>query len=538
MKKMMVFILYILFISCKADMSLEEKLGQLFCISVPVQSNQRHLDSVKRTIHEHNIGSVIINRTGTYDRLLQTVCTLKSEFPNLLIMIDGEWGLSMRILDAQQYPRNLTLGALEDDSLIYELGCTIGRDLKNAGIDFNCAPVIDTNSNPNNPVIGDRSFSEDPHEVITRARAYINGLSQSGILSSCKHYPNHGDTDVDSHLGLPRIEAPYEELTSRHLLPFYALAKENIPAIMTAHMVVPALTGDTHRPVTFSRQALEHMRDRGYEGLFLTDGLNMHALTKYFELAGETAEPGRIELEALKAGHDILVMAQNIPHAISLIKSAIAQGDITEEEINQHVDRINHVKAKRRLSSLTCPRTDSELATILYQNAITDFGAQGSLRNVGPEQSVAYIQIGGQRNNAFQQVLEKKCPDLKVDYMGAIPAGPDLTEIESFVAADNTVVVGIFDMNKFAKANFGIAQETLEFIKRINTHSNKKVIISLFGSPYSLKFFEDYDHILVAYEDAPEAQIAAAQTITGLPAQGSLPVTASSKFTRTRVLKD
>jgi len=519
------------------NMSLDEKIGQLFCVSMPIQANQQRIESMCKCIKECHIGNVILHRHGSPERVLKLVNALRQIDNNLLIFLDAEWGLSMRLPNALRFPHNMTLGAIQDNQMIYKMGYEVGKELKALGINVNCAPVVDINNNPNNPVINDRSFGEDPQQVITKSLLFMQGLQNAGILATAKHFPGHGDTATDSHIGLPVLKHDKARLENVELRPFKAHADNGVSAIMTAHMTVPALTGDDTCPVTFSRNAINYLRNEiGFDGLIITDGLNMQALSQYFSKVGLSQEPGDVELNALCAGHDILVMAQDIPAAITKIKQAINNGSLNESELDEHVARILRAKAKnshlnspmRSLNRKLYSGNGRSLKRTLYAQAITL--AANQQIPVSDKPNIAYLQVGGPRESVFQHRLEDHLPNIETEYINAIPTGPDLTEAQTFLEPDETVIVGIFEMNKFAGRDFGIAEDTLKFLKMLKA-KHKKLVICLFGSPYALKFFDDYDTVVMAYEDDSEAQVAAADVIAGKQkAIGKLPVTANNKF--------
>ncbi len=519
------------------NMSLNEKIGQLFCVSMPIQANQQRIDAMSNLIKEYHIGSVILHRHGSPERVLKLGNALRQVDSNLLIFLDAEWGLNMRLPNAMRFPRNMTLGAIKDNRLIYQVGREIGRQLKCIGINVNCAPVVDINNNPNNPVINDRSFGEDPQQVIIKSLLFMQGLQEAGILASAKHFSGHGDTATDSHLGLPILLHDKERLENVELRPFQVHADNGITAIMTSHMAVPTLTGDSQCPITFSRNAIDYLRNKiEFDGLVITDGLNMQALHKYFSNNGLPHEPGDIELNALLAGHDILVMAENIPAAIDKIKKAISNGSLTESELDAHVTRILRAKASSNgptqlTNSLQRELFNGNARTLkkkLYSQAVTLVA--NTLIPVADKPSMAYLQVGGTRESAFQHQLENLLPNIESEYINAIPTGPDMTEVQTFLEPDETIIVGIFEMNKFAGRDFGIAPDTFLFLETLKA-KGKKLIVCLFGSPYALKFFDDYDTVVMAYEDDIDAQIAGANIIAGKQkAMGKLPVTASDKY--------
>jgi beta-glucosidase-like glycosyl hydrolase len=246
----------------------------------------------------------------------------------------------MRLKNTVSFPRNAILGAQKDYDLVYEMSQEIGRQLASIGVHMNLAPVVDVNSNPRNPVIGSRSFGDNPHDVALNGIAFARGLHDAGILSCAKHFPGHGDTTTDSHVTLPVVNHPRERLDSIELAPFIELINHQIPAIMTAHLAVPALEPDITKPASLSRAVVTDLlkNELQFTGLVITDGLGMRG-------ASDAYKPGELELQALLAGNDILLCPLDVPKAALLIEQAITDGHFAEQELNHRVEKILRAKA-------------------------------------------------------------------------------------------------------------------------------------------------------------------------------------------------
>lgn len=337
-----------------SQMNLKQKVGQLFMVAIASDFNQPEEslatamfkcpykmdnDHIESLIQEYGIGGIIFLFKSTPEKQIALMNKLKSitQIP-LLFGQDCEWGLAMRLYNTQEFPRNIDLGNLDDEQLTYEVGREIGRQCREMGLHINFAPVADVNVNPGNIVIGKRSFGADKDLVVRHAVAMMKGMKDSGILTCAKHFPGHGDTSVDSHLGLPVINHPLERIQKVELHPFRELAQAGVDAIMTAHIAFPKL--DTSgRPATLSAELLKLREEIGFAGLMVTDGLGMQALTNNFA-------PGEIELEALLAGNDILLCPLDVPKAVGLILKAVEDGKITEQEIDGRVLKILRAKEK------------------------------------------------------------------------------------------------------------------------------------------------------------------------------------------------
>ena len=289
------------------NMTLNEKIGQLFMVAAYSNKGPEHTQDILRLIKKHHIGGLIFFQ-GTPEKQakLTNIYQYNAKIP-LMIGMDAEWGLGMRLDSVISYPRQMTLGAISDDSLIYKMGLDIGAQLRRLGVHVNFAPVVDINNNPANPVIGSRSFGEDRNNVAGKGIAYMNGLQDRNVLAVAKHFPGHGDTDKDSHKTLPVISHDSLRLDSIELYPFKRLISNGVGGVMTAHLNIPSLIDEPNRPSTLSKKVVTHMlKDQlGFNGLVFTDALNMKGVTNNFQ-------SGEIEIEALKAGNDVLLYPQDV----------------------------------------------------------------------------------------------------------------------------------------------------------------------------------------------------------------------------------
>lgn len=538
-----------------ADMTLDQKIGQLFIASAvsDVDRNTAFIEKkgyrldpeyIHYLIENYNIGGVIFLGMGEPTSQVKLTQQFQdaSKYP-LLMCQDLEWGLSMRLDDAARFPRNMTLGALQDDTLIYQLGLEIGRQCKEIGIHVNFAPVVDVNNNAKNPVINDRSFGENKEKVSAKAKMLYKGLHDAGVLSCIKHFPGHGDTDTDSHYALPRILHDNQRLHDIELYPFKQLIDAGVPAVMIAHLAIPALEQNPDVPTTLSHAVVTKLlqQELCFEGLIVTDALDMKALS---------GSPGKVALQAFLAGNDLLICSSDVPAAITEIKRAVLQQTISEQELDRRVLKIvlakqwaqKHSPEKLTTLDLYQRLHTPEAAALkqqLYAQSITN------VKNADPlttHEHIAYLQIGGQEKtitvNQLGQDINKTIPAQShckkvIDQELECPTftfsnNPNQDEIEHLLkqlSSTETVIISIFDMNKFATQQFGLSDNTLRCIDALKK-ANKKVIVCLFGSPYSLKFFDAADGIIMAYEDDKDAQQAAAEIIVGKrKALGKLPVT-------------
>lgn len=353
------------------SMPLEQKIGQLFMVAAVSDAslNATYIKEtcysveekyVNRLIKDYHVGGIIFLGVATKESIQKSVSKYQqiSDIP-LLIGLDAEWGVGMRVKDGRSFEKNNLLG-LRTNEEIESIGAAIGADCKELGVHINFAPVVDVNTNPNNPIIGARSFGNDPYFVAEKAIAYMHGLQSVGILACAKHFPGHGDTDVDSHFELPVLRHDRDRLHAVELLPFKKMIAAGVDAIMIAHLSVPALD-PTGVPASFSRVIIDVLRrcinfeglaisdvlghptltkqfPEVFAGLIITDALDMRALTNH-------CEPGEIELFALLAGNDILLCPVDVPKAVEKIRLAVRDGKLREQELDEHVERILLVKA-------------------------------------------------------------------------------------------------------------------------------------------------------------------------------------------------
>lgn len=529
-------------------LSLDEKIGQLFIARVNyADSETENLDGVqnriikgsqrfperatpeyvKELIKNYHIGGIHFTLYGTIQSCLNAIKEFQdiSNLP-LFISQDFEWGLSMRLLDAMRFPKNMTLGAIQDNNLIYEMGKEIGKQCKLLGVNINFAPVADVNNNPKNPVINDRSFGEDKENIAQKSIAFMQGLLDANIIACAKHFPGHGDTEVDSHCDLPIINHPLERLNDIELYPFKKLIEAGIPMIMTAHLCIPALDARKNRAATLSKSIITNLlrNELKFDGLIVTDGLDMSALTKHFE-------PGIVDFEAFLAGNDILLMSEDIPRALNLIKQAIQNNIISEEELDKRVLRILKAKEKLGLNKQrylnNIKKEDfftteaKDLKKKLYETAIILVANTKNILPLNAGDQIIYMQISGQKNIEFKNKLNSTYKDIEILQLDKNISEQEIQKITKL--SGKTIIISIFDMNKFASKNYGISNKTLELINELNKKNN--VILILFGNAYSLKFFKNIPTIIMAYEDDIDAQNAAANIISGkLKPSGSLPV--------------
>ncbi len=523
--------------SIYSNMTLDEKVGQLFMIRASAKRNEEEAKTVIKNIEKYKVGGIcffqgepvqLVNLMNRYQG--------KSKLP-LLTSIDGEWGLGMRYpKQAISFPRALTLGAIQDNNLIHEMGKHIGEHCKRVGLNVNFAPVVDVNNNPKNPVINNRSFGEDKYNVASKGYHYMKGMQEVGVMSCAKHFPGHGDTDTDSHYDLPQINHNKERLDSVELMPFRSLIKQGIGSVMVAHLNIPSIDDRANRPTTLSKSAITDLlrNELAFGGLIYTDAMEMKGVTKHFE-------PGDADKEAFIAGNDVILLPENLSAGFESIKNGILDKSIPMDRLENSVKRILRAKYTLKLTKWKDIPHDNLMEDInsnqslalkqeLLENAVTLAADEGELVPIRKIDNIKFssISIGAGKETAFQKHLSNFV-NCKHNLLARPSTAARKGIIANAVKDSDYVIVGIHDMSKYASKNFGIDQRNVDFLKSLN--KEKKVIVVLFGSPYALKYFDDFSNVIVAYESDKMAQEVAAEAIFGsIPIKGKLPVTASEKY--------
>lgn len=514
----------------------DERIGQLFMIRAHSDLGPDHVAKVVQLVEDYHVGSMCFFQGSPEEqiRLINKYQAL-SKIP-MLMAIDAEWGLGMRMKTSTiSYPYQLTLGAVQNNQLLYDMGIEVGKQLLRTGLHINFAPVVDVNNNAGNPVINFRSFGEDRYNVTAKSYQYMRGMQDAGIFTSAKHFPGHGDTDVDSHLDLPVIPHSRERLDSIELYPFEALIKRGLSGVMVAHLSVPTFDSRPNRPTTLSRPTITQLlRDSlGFDGLIYTDALEMKGVTKHFA-AGVT------EAEAIMAGADVLCLPEDLGAARREIKRYLAAGKIDAAQVEASVKRILRAKYRLGLTGFTpIPQQGVRaelnstkalaLKQTLLENAMTLVRNPDDLIPFYDLDTTTYasLSIGAGVQTPFQQRLADyvKMPHLQV---GKEISSGQSNELVRTLGRKDVVIVGLHDMSSRASRNYGITQSTINFVNRLSRET--KVVLVVFGNPYSLKYFDDIDWVLEAYQEDGTSQDVAAQALFGaFPIRGRLPVTASDK---------
>lgn len=522
-----------------ATLSLDERIAQLMMVAAYSNKNAAHEAEIEKLVKERNIGGLIFFQGGPGRQVKLTNRFQAAAKTPLLLGMDLEWGLSMRLDSTIRFPRQMALGAIQDEGLVEEMGLEIARQMKRIGVHVSFSPVLDVNNNAANPVINDRSFGEDRENVTRKSLAYMRGLQNGGVLATAKHFPGHGDVDSDSHYTLPHIAHGRPRLDSLELYPFRMMAHSGLAAVMVAHLEVPALDSTKGLPSTLSAPIVTGIlkEQLGFQGLIFTDALNMKGVAN-------AAQPGEVELRALKAGNDVMLFPIDPVKAIERIKKAVLAGEVDSALVDRSCLKILRAKEWAGLShqrTIPSKGLNADLNTAqgealrrtLYGAAITVAKDHRSLLPVNGLDTlrIASVVIGDKLDNTFQLALKRQAEvstfrcekTISKDSLNAL-----LRRLEPF----NRVIVSVHGTSYRSSKQYGVPVEAMETVREIA--ARKSTIFALFANPYVLA--RSYGaHLLastlVAYEETADSQEMMAEVIFGASAaNGRLPVGPSAFF--------
>ncbi len=519
------------------EMSFDEKLGQLFWLRAHSDRGKDHIEGIEKAIDEFHVGGLTFFQGNPEKQaeLTNQYQALSKRVP-LFISVDAEWGLGMRLKKyAISFPQQLTLGAIQDNRLIYEMGKEIAKQCRRLGMHINFAPVVDVNNNSENPVINTRSFGEDRYNVAAKSYMYMKGMQDNGVIACAKHFPGHGDTDVDSHHDLPIIPHGKNRLDSIELFPFQVLIDQGVGSMMIAHLHVPEIDDTPNFPTTLSKKAVTELlkEEMGFEGLIMTDALEMEGVAKHHK-------QGEVEAKALAAGNDVLLLPGDLGNAFQTIKNFMSEGKLDSTQVFESVKKVlrwkyrlglnnfNSIDLENLRKDLNHPKAKA-LKRKLYENAFTLVRNKNDLipfRDI-KDLEIASIAIGAKSPTVFQETLGKY---KKIEHFNV---GKEISNTKSQLLIrslknKDVVIVSLHDLSAYSSRKFGISESSKSFIEALRQET--KVVLTFFGNPYALKNFDEIDWVLNAYEEDEMAQSLAAQALFGVfGIRGRLPITASEK---------
>ena len=508
------------------SLSQDQKLGQLFIVALYTNKGEDHISNVRRIVEQEQIGGLILMQDDAAREItLVNEFQSKSKVP-LMIGMDAEWGLFQRIAVAYKFPWAMTLGAIQDKNLITKMAAKIAEDSKRMGINWDFAPVVDVNTNPDNPIIGNRSFGSEVQNVVNSALAYSNGLQDNRILAAIKHFPGHGDTSTDSHFDLPVVAHNLDRLNAVELAPFKALMDKGIGGVMVAHLYVPALEKENGIPASISKNIITGLLKEkfGYKGLIITDALNMGAVAKRYK-------PGELDALAFKAGNDIMLFSEGVKEGKRLIQQAIDNREISQNRVEESVKKILLTKYFLGLDKYE-PRNpeninydlnnDSHKTLVqnLYANALTLLKDNKKLLPLNCRENYYYVPL---EEAAYQTFADR----LNLETTVIVKKSSEISSIPK----NSKVIVGFHKDNSTAYKPYKISDKSKKILSELS--KNNQVILTVFGSAYALKDVDisNISTVLVAYENNDDSMTATAKSLMGgSEISGRLPVLVNTEL--------
>ncbi len=508
----------------------DERIGQLFMVAAYSGGKNFNEDQITQLLQAHQIGGLIFMQGGPSRQAILTNRYQRMSNVPLLIAMDAEWGLGMRLDSVKSFPRQMMLGATHDPDLVYSMGAAIAAQCKRLGVHIDFAPDVDVNNNPANPVINSRSFGEDKYWVAKLGIAYMRGLQQNGVMACAKHFPGHGNTNVDSHKDLPLINQSLEQLDTLELYPFRKLIDAGVKSIMVAHLEVPALDTTPHVPTTLSKNAVTGLLKQklGYKGLIFTDALGMQGVTKYFP-SGET------DLRAFMAGNDVLLFSQDVPTAIHRIKSALDSGLVPAEYLETSVRKILAAKyeaglnKRKDIDSMHVTEDLNKMVdSIRYKTAreaITLVRDDNNiLRKINDNMHVGYVGINADATTPLYESLQTAFDNVQSEWL---PKGSGTSTADAIldrIRGNDANIIAIHGLTNNPGNYYGLSEEALYFL--VQVANRKNVVMVLLGNAYAMQYCGTSPSILVGYEDDTLTEKAMANILLKKArAKGSLPVT-------------
>jgi beta-N-acetylhexosaminidase len=527
-------------------MSKDEQIAQLMIVrlsSIDVKTKiiTFYDEQVAGLIKKYNIGGVCVfqgnpvKQAGIINSLQAIART------PLLMCIDAEWGVGMRMTDSVlALPKQMMLGAVDDAAIAYQYGKIVAEQCKRIGVQVNFAPVVDINNNPDNPVINDRSFGEDKYKVALYGTQYMKGLQDNGVLACAKHFPGHGDVSVDSHLDLPVINKSMAQLDSLELYPFREIFKAGIGSVMMAHLYIPAIDNSANRATSLSKNNVTGLmrNELGYKGLTFTDALGMQGVKKFFP-------DGEAAAQSLIAGNDMLCLPDDVPQAIEKIKAAINNKKLSWEDIEMHCKKVLMIKYQYGLSHLQPVNTNNltndlnskvnDMKRTIAENAITLLKRTDTVffplpaLNKPVAGELAYISVGTTQDNAFAR---RMCNEYNADlfYFNYNQDSTTTLSTLNFIKTRyKKIIIGVYGYNRVPANNFGISKAAVDLVSGLQQQAN--VITFVFGNPYAIKNWCNASNLVACYEDDDIIQNTAIDILQGkIIFKGHLPVTVCPEY--------
>lgn len=519
-------------------LSRKRKIQQLLFVRAHTNLSQHYQDSVGEVIRKEQLGGVVFFQGGpARQAVLSNKYQASVKIP-LIISMDGEWGVGMRLDSTISYPYQMALGAIQDNTLLYKMGQFVAYDFKRLGMQMNFAPDMDVNNNPNNPVINYRSFGDNKYNVAQKGIAYIQGMQNGNILTTAKHFPGHGDTDVDSHYDLPQLKFSTARLDSLEEYPFREAIKAGISGVMVAHMNIPAMDSTKNLPSTLSRPIITGVLKDSlkFKGLVVSDAMGMKGVVKFFP-------NGEADVRAFIAGNDILELSEDSHRAMKMIKKAIHKGQIDEKELDARVKKVLAAKYWVGLNKYQPTSSDHLLEDLnrpealalkqeLADKSVTLLKGDTTLQKLDLHKRTAIVSIGVAEHTVYQQELCKAFSDAKIFNVAKDAQAPTMNALLQELKGFDQVIIGIHDSRQRPASKLDYPSNLKLMIADLAAYKN--TVISVFANPYTiagLPGIEKSGALLACYQKEAFMQKAAAKIITGkIKAAGKLSVSVNTYF--------
>jgi len=516
----------------------KQRIAQLFFVRAHTNRGKQYEDSVAKVIHNQHVGGLVFFQGGPGRQAnLINRYQRQSRVP-LLIAQDGEWGLGMRLDSTLSYPYQMTLGAIQGESLIYKMGQQIAYDFKRLGMHMNFAPVMDVNNNPDNPVINYRSFGDNKYNVASKGLAYLKGMQSAGLLTTTKHFPGHGDTNVDSHYDLPLLPFSRQRLDSLEMYPFKQAIEGGVSGVMIAHMAIPSLDDTKNLPSTLSRKIVTNLlKDSlGFKGLVVCDAMEMQGVIKYFP-------DGEAELRAFMAGNDIIELSMDSKESIHKILKAMRHHKLPIAEFEAKVKKVLMAKYWAGLSQLQDVNVSNVVADLnrpatkdlieqLSNAAVTQLRGSPRDLQLNPLLRTAIIGVGITNPTAYQTELKRWYPNSTLFLVNKTTPADELASIIKNLQEYSQVFVGVHDTRTRPQSKLDYSTGVKQFIAQLTAHEN--TVISFFTNPYAMAGITGIERahaLLVCYQNSEDMQQAAVRAITQqIKPLGKLPVSINVFF--------
>lgn len=518
-------------------LSKKQKIAQMFFVAAYTNKSKAFTDSIGKVIKKEKVGGLVFFQGGPGRQAALTNQYQKKARVPLLIASDGEWGLGMRLDSTISYPYQMALGAVQNKELIYKMGLEVAKDYRRIGMHMNLAPDVDVNNNAKNPVINYRSFGENKYNVAQKGAAYLKGMQDGGLLVSIKHFPGHGDTDVDSHYDLPQLKFTKERLDSLEMYPFKELIKQGAAGVMIAHMNIPSLDATPNMPSTLSKPIVTGIlkEEIGFKGIIISDAMGMKGVVKYFK-------DGEADVMGIIAGNDILELSENSKRAVKMVRQAIKDQRLTMERIDESVKKILTAKYWAGLNVKQTIKEDNVYAEVnrtesiallqqLADASMTLLKGREFLQQLTPNKRTVFINIGTADVTVFQKemaMVYKNSINYNLDKNADANA---IAKVLAEIKPEDQVVVAIVDTRIRPNNNIPLSADLKMLIADM---AKKDAAFAFFANPYNianLPGLENAKALLVAYQKEDFMQKAAAAVFTNkLVPTGKLPVTVNGFF--------